>query len=89
MRPNGLIPELVDGYHIQRIALAMPSVPVPRQRELLALCQSTGAATHTVLAGDTLYSIARRYGTTVSELTALNSLPSAESIRVGQVLIIP
>ncbi len=43
-------------------------------------------ATHTVTAGDTLYSIARRYGTTVSTLTALNNLPSAESIRVGQVL---
>ena len=45
-----------------------------------------GADTYTVAAGDTLYSIARANGTTVRELTALNGLPSAESIRVGQVL---
>jgi FlaA1/EpsC-like NDP-sugar epimerase len=46
MGPTGRIPELVERYRIQRIVLAMPSVPLPRQRELLALCQSTGAATH-------------------------------------------
>jgi FlaA1/EpsC-like NDP-sugar epimerase len=46
MGPTGRIPELVERYCIQRIVLAMPSVPLPRQRELLALCQSTGAATH-------------------------------------------
>ncbi len=46
----------------------------------------TGAATHTVVAGDTLYSISRRYGTTVSALVALNGLPSAEAIHVGQTL---
>ncbi len=47
---------------------------------------AVGAATHTVAAGDTLYSIARQHGTTVSELVALNNLPSAESIRIGQTL---
>jgi FlaA1/EpsC-like NDP-sugar epimerase/lipopolysaccharide/colanic/teichoic acid biosynthesis glycosyltransferase len=46
MGPTARIPELVERYRIQRIVLAMPSVPLPRQRELLALCQSTGAATH-------------------------------------------
>ncbi len=44
------------------------------------------ATTHTVVGGDTLYSIAHRYGTTVGELVALNHLPSAESIHVGQTL---
>ena len=44
------------------------------------------AGTHTVVAGDTLYSIARQHGTTVSQLVALNNLPSAESIRIGQTL---
>jgi FlaA1/EpsC-like NDP-sugar epimerase len=46
MGPTRRIPELVERYRIQRIVLAMPSVPLPRQRELLAVCQSTGAATH-------------------------------------------
>ena len=48
-----------------------------------------GAATHTVAAGDTLYSISRRYGTTVGEMIALNGLSSAEAIHVGQTLKLP
>lgn len=50
------------------------------------LAPTSNATTHTVTGGDTLYSIARRYGTTVSELVALNHLPSAEAIHSGQVL---
>ena len=48
-----------------------------------------GAATHTVAAGDTLYSISRRYGTTVGEMISLNGLASAEAIHVGQTLKLP
>ncbi len=44
------------------------------------------ATTYTVASGDTLYAIAHRNGTTVSELVALNDLPSAASIHVGQTL---
>ncbi len=47
---------------------------------------TAGAATHTVAAGDTLYAIARQYGTTVGELVALNGLSSAEAIHIGQTL---
>ena len=53
-------------------AAASPAVPI---RE--------APRTHTVRRGDTLYGIARRYGTTVGALTALNRLRST-SIRVGQ-----
>lgn len=41
--------------------------------------------THTVVRGDTLFHIARRYNTTVAELRRLNSLKN-DLIRVGQVL---
>lgn len=40
------IPELVDRYQIQRIVVAMPSAPLKRQREIVAICQQTGVATH-------------------------------------------
>jgi len=50
----------------------------------LALAQPT----HTVAPGDTLFSIARRYGTTVEELMRLNGLESF-LIQVGQVLRLP
>jgi LysM repeat protein len=44
---------------------------------------------HVVQAGETLFSIARRYGTTVDAFVAANSLPDATHIEVGQQLIIP
>ena len=38
--------------------------------------------------GDTLYSIARRFGTTVGALAALNGIAPPYTIKVGQVLIV-
>ena len=42
--------------------------------------------TYTVEKGDSLYSIARKFNTTVDELKSLNNLPS-NLINVGQILI--
>jgi hypothetical protein len=39
--------------------------------------------------GDTLFSIARRFGTTVEELVELNNLADPRVIRVGQQLLVP
>lgn len=47
--------------------------------------QAGGAGSYTVVSGDNLYRIAQRYGTTVSQLKALNGL-SSDSLKVGQVL---
>ena len=44
---------------------------------------------YTVRRGDTLWSIARRYGTTVKELELLNDLPDPNLIYVGQTLRLP
>jgi LysM repeat protein len=46
-------------------------------------------SSYTVLAGDTLFSIARRFGVTVTAIAELNSLTNANLIRVGQRLQIP
>lgn len=51
---------------------------------LLAL--SALAQTHTVAPGETLFSIARRYGTTVEALVRLNGLSDPNRIRAGQIL---
>ena len=48
----------------------------------------TGAREYTVRAGDSLWLIARRYGTTVDAIKSLNGLTS-DLINVGQVLKIP
>lgn len=44
---------------------------------------------YTVKAGDTLYSIAKRYGVTVAQIASANKLSNVNLIRVGQVLAIP
>ncbi|MEZ4733641.1 MAG: LysM peptidoglycan-binding domain-containing protein [Caldilineaceae bacterium] len=46
-------------------------------------------AVYTVQAGDTLAAVARRTGTTVATLVALNRLSNANQIRVGQVILVP
>ncbi|GEM_PF-3993620 len=47
-----------------------------------------GRVEHVVKAGETLFSIARQYGTTVQEIKRLNGLET-DVIYVGQVLVIP
>jgi len=56
-----------------------PSTPVPAEPTF----------TYVVGPGNTLFSIARRYDTTVEVLVDLNSLASADDIQVGQELRIP
>lgn len=47
------------------------------------------AATYTVKAGDTLGSIAKQFGASVSEIAAANGIDNVNSIRVGQKLNVP
>jgi LysM repeat protein len=44
---------------------------------------------HTVRSGETLWRIARRYGTTVRSLAAFNGLDPARPLRIGRTLRIP
>lgn len=48
-----------------------------------------GCGSHIVQRGETLYSIARRYGTTVWTLAMINGLPNPNVIYAGQRLILP
>src|ERR1700759_1299644 len=49
--------------------------------------QSTDNKLYTVVTGDTLYSISRRFGLTVEDLKALNNL-SDNNIKIGQKLVV-
>ena len=63
---------------------------------VMQLVLATGIAAHaspgsyyTVQAGDTLYSIARRHGSTVQAIAQTNGIVNPALIYVGQVLLIP
>ena len=76
--PPSTITQVQIGYG------AMP-VLVPSRS---ATPSETPTVIHTVVAGDTQFNIARRYGTTVDALQRANNLPD-DRIAVGQELIIP
>ena len=49
---------------------------------------SANGRTYTVRSGDSLSSIAKRFGTSVNQLVTLNQIANRNAIRVGQVLLI-
>ncbi|RNF39478.1 polysaccharide deacetylase family protein [Planococcus salinus] len=76
----GMISKMkAQGYKFVTVSelLKLPSAP-----------PSTGTK-YTVKSGDTLYSIAKRHGVTVSVLAAANNITNPNLIRVGQILTIP
>ena len=58
------------------------------QKLLIPNSTTTPSYTYTVVSGDTLYSIARRFNTTVDELKQLNNLTN-NTLSIGQKLLIP
>ena len=73
--------------------LALPSPTVPPKPPANASGAPPGLPVrgqHTVVKGDTLYSIARRNATTVDALVAANGLASPDAILpIGRTLLIP
>jgi LysM repeat protein len=64
-------------------ARARTSAPVVPKR---AHVRSTRASAYAVRSGDTLATIAERFGTTVDELLALNPGIDPQALRVGQIV---
>jgi LysM repeat protein len=82
------VDELIQANHLDsadRIAVGQVLV-VPNAAASTA---APPASRYTVQAGDTLWSIATRYGTTVATLSSLNDIADANALQVGQVLRLP
>lgn len=69
---------------------AKPQVqkPKPQPKPRLVKPKAEPPIRHVVKKGDTLYSLSRRYNTTVSKIQSANNL-SGTTIRLGQTLVIP
>ena len=61
-------------------AIVEPAAPAP-----VAATQSS----HVVAKGDSLWSIAKKYGVSVAELSAANQLAPSATLRLGQSLLVP
>jgi membrane-bound lytic murein transglycosylase D len=64
-----------------------PAKPVPTTRPPAAPPPKT-VKHHTVMQGETLFSISKKYGISVDELRRLNNLKPSQTIGVGQKLIV-
>ncbi len=74
---------------VVRYSPTRPNTPAAEALESAPPANVTPATTYTVVAGDSLWKIAKRNGTTVSELTKANRMTSNSRLTVGQKLIIP
>lgn len=78
------VDELIDYNNLSTSSLKInQQLLIPKKKNT-----ETNASTYTVKSGDTLYSIARDYNTTVNELMSLNNLTTSV-LSLGQVLRIP
>jgi LysM repeat protein len=78
-QPTDIPPTDIPPTEVPPTAAPVPTTPPS---------SGTTTTTYTVRRGDTLYSIARRYGTTVEAIAAANGIANPNCIRVGQVLTI-
>ena len=90
--------EISDTPKVAPLA-SMPRLPAPEiakgresikriPRQIVSM-QPSHSFRYTVVAGDTLYGLAERFGISVQELAAANGLPENAPLRIGQRLIIP
>ncbi|MCL2827215.1 MAG: peptidoglycan-binding protein [Oscillospiraceae bacterium] len=75
--PDGIVGPITWGEIMRQYERVLTPAPPP-----------SGYFNHTVVAGDTLWLLAQRFGTTVAAISALNSLTS-DMLHIGQVLKIP
>lgn len=75
---------IIPGYMLPSPELETEAVPLPVARPA-----ADDNFIYTVASGDTLNSIAKRYGITVLEIIEANTLADPQRIKLGQKLIIP
>lgn len=75
--------DLSDDNAASKTTVAENAAPDPA---IATPVTTAGATTHRVRPGDTLWSLARRYGLTVEELVGQNGLREGSALRAGQML---
>jgi hypothetical protein len=79
---------LLDAVHSFRSPISQPVTANPGDDDEASVPVQGGSWVYTVKRGDSLYSIAQRFGFTVEKLRSYNGL-SSNNLRIGQRLTIP
>ena len=78
----------VDSMTTKSDTVGSPA-PVQPKPEIKPVQQQINYTSYTIRQGDTLSSIARRYGTTANDIAQYNHLANKDAIKIGQKLKIP
>ncbi|MGC8696960.1 MAG: LysM peptidoglycan-binding domain-containing protein, partial [Halothiobacillus sp.] len=73
--------------HAARVVLKTPLAPHQAQAVVLKT-KSRGANHYTVKKGDTLWNVAQRFSTTVTQIALANRIKTNEALKPGQILVI-
>lgn len=71
------------------LSTSAPAAPEPKAAAPTRTAATAEGASHVIQPGENLGVIARKYGVTISELTAANGISDPTKIRAGQKLVIP
>lgn len=77
------------GYPGQENTPVPQPTAVPTNAPGTSVDPNTGRTVHTIQPGDTLFSIAQRYGTTVDAIVIANGIANPNNVPVGTQLVIP
>jgi LysM repeat protein len=75
--------------HTAEPVVVTPTSPVANPAGPATPAITPGAPTHVVKQGETLISIARQHGLTVSELLKVNKIEDERKLQIGQTLLLP
>jgi LysM repeat protein len=85
-------PEATPVVHTAEPVVSTPTAPVanaPAPNAPGTAAVAPGGPTHVVKQGETLISIARQHGITVSELLKINKIEDERKLQIGQTLLLP
>lgn len=86
--PSSFDPDATAAPEI-RFSPTRPGTPTAAMLEAQPVADVLPATTYTVVKGDSLWTIARKHGVSISEIAAANHIRPNAVIRLGQKLIIP
>jgi len=83
--PTPVLPGENEEYMGEDVTPEQPANPEPAMNNGTDTTAPAGSVFHTVVKGDTLYGLSKRYGTTVKDIQRLNKI-TGTTLSIGQVL---